>query len=350
MTQKTNDKPSAPARRRFPAGILGKIRIGSETIQLLALTIILFLFFSITEDKFLTTRSITSMGFQLPELGVLSLAMMISIYTGGINLSVNATSNLAAVLAGFFMVKFIPKDAAGATVTLYLAVAFLIALAVGWICGIINGLLIGYIGVPPILATLATMTLYTGVSVGLTGGATVTGFPPQLAVIGAETILGIPIPFLIFIGFSILTYILMDRTSFGFKARLLGSNPVAAEFSGIDNRAILMGVYMYSGILSATTGILTMGRTMSAAYEYGATTYVLLTILIAVLANVNPGVGRVIDIFIAVVILQILSTGFHMALAGVRGSSFFKDFAWGVLLILVFIANYFIRGRRAQSS
>jgi ribose/xylose/arabinose/galactoside ABC-type transport system permease subunit len=58
----------------------------------------------------------------------------------------------------------------------------------------------------------------------------------------------------------------------------------------------------------------------------------------------------VIDVFIAVVILQILSTGFQMALAGVRGSTFFKDFAWGILLILVFVANYFIRGRRAQSS
>jgi simple sugar transport system permease protein len=350
MTQGTNEKSTAPVHRKPLAGAFRRVRVSSETIQLLVLAVILFVFFSIIVEKFLTVRSITSMGFQMPELGVLTLAMMISIYTGGINLSVNATSNLAAVLAGFFMVKFIPKDAAGAVVTLYLAVAFLIAIVVGWLCGMVNGLLIGYVGVPPILATLATMTLFTGISTGLTGGATVTGFPTQLSVIGAQTILGIPIPFLIFVGFTILTYILLDRTSFGFKARLLGSNPVAAEFSGIDNRAILMGAYMYSGILSAVTGLLIMGRTMSAAYEYGTTTYVLLTILICVLANVNPGMGRVIDVFIAVVILQILSTGFQMALAGVRGSTFFKDFAWGILLILVFVANYFIRGRRAQSS
>jgi len=109
-----------------------------------------------------------------------------------------------------------------------------------------------------------------------------------------------------------------------------------------------MKVYITSGILSAITGILIMSRTMSAAYEYGSTTYVLLAILITVLAGILPGFGNVIDIFIAVLILQILSTGFHMLLTGIRGSSFFKDFSWGVLLILIFIINYYTRRRKIQ--
>jgi len=91
-----------------------------------------------------------------------------------------------------------------------------------------------------------------------------------------------------------------------------------------------------------------MGRTMSAAYEYGTTTYVLLTILIAVLAGVVPGFGSVVDVFIAVLILQVLSSGFTMQLAGIRGSSFFKDFAWGVLLILIFIINYLTKLRTSR--
>jgi len=109
-----------------------------------------------------------------------------------------------------------------------------------------------------------------------------------------------------------------------------------------------MMVYVISGILSAVTGILIMSRTISAAYEYGSTTYVLLTILISVLAGILPGFGSVLNVFIAVLILQILSTGFHMVLLGVRGSSFFKDFSWGVLLILIFIINYFARFRKAR--
>ncbi|MCS7220867.1 MAG: ABC transporter permease [Anaerolineae bacterium] len=348
VTRDANDKPTGLVAKKGVPGALDKLRAYSDTLQLFGVLVVLFAFFAVTEEKFLTARSITSMGFQLPELGVLSLAMMITILTGGINLSVNATSNLAAVLAGFFMVRYIPAGASETQVVLYLVVALLIALGVGWVCGLFNGLLIGYVGVPPILATLATMTLYTGIAVGLTGGTTVTGFPPQLSVIGAQTLAGIPIPFLIFVVLTVLTHLLLYHTSFGFKARMLGSNPTASEFSGVDNRSVLMKVYMYSGLLSAVTGILIMGRTMSAAYEYGTTTYVLLTILIAVLANVIPGFGRVLDVFIAVLILQVLSTGFHMFLAGVRGSSFFKDFAWGVLLILIFLVNYFIRGQRSQ--
>ncbi|GAB4532172.1 MAG: ABC transporter permease [Anaerolineae bacterium] len=343
------DRRSEPSILR--KGLTGSLRISqidSQTILLLGVFLVLAIFFSVTEERFLTVRSVTSMGFQLPELGVLSLAMMITILVGGINLSVNATSNLAAVLAGFFMVKFIPPDATPEQIVLYLAVAIIIALFVGLVSGVINGFLVGYMALDSILATLATMTLYTGISTGLTGGATVTGFPEQVSVIGNEKLLGIPIPFIIFVFLTVLTYFLLYRTPFGFKARMLGSNPIASKFSGIDNQSIIMKIYVISGIFSAITGILIMSRTMSAAYEYGTTTYVLLTILIAVLAGIIPGFGNVLNIFIAVIILQILSTGFHMVLAGIRGSSFFKDFSWGVLLILIFIINYFMRRRRTQ--
>jgi simple sugar transport system permease protein len=324
--------------------------IDSQALLLIGVFVTLVIFFSLTEDRFLTPQSITSMGFQLPELGILSLAMMVTILTGGINLSVNATSNLAAVLAGLFMVRTIPPGAAPEQVSLYFAAAILIALFVGIICGAINGFLVGNIGVDPILATLATLTFFTGISTGLTGGATVTGFPEQVSVIGNQRFLGIPISFLVFVLLTILTYFLIYRTTLGFKARMLGSNPIAASFSGIDNKSITMKIYIFSGLLSAFTGIIIMSRTMSAAVEYGTTTYVLLTILIAVLAGVIPGFGNVFNVFISVIILQILSTGFHMVLAGTRGSSFFKDFSWGVLLILIFILNYFIRRRKAQES
>jgi simple sugar transport system permease protein len=341
--------PTDPSKS--PKGLAARLKLGrleTQTLLLLGVFIVLMIFFSLSANKFLTGRSITSMAFQLPEIGVLTLAMMITIITGGINLSVNATSNLAAVLAGLFMLKFIPENASEGQITLIIALALLIALLVGFLCGVLNGFLVGRIGVPPILATLATMTFFTGISTGITGGATVTGFPEQLSSIGNGDILGIPIPFIIFVALTFLTYVLLFRTTFGFKLRMLGSNPTASNFSGIDNKDILMKVYIVSGLFSAVTGILIMSRTMSAAIEYGTTTYVLLTILITVLANILPGFGNVLNIFIAVLILQILSTGFHMILAGVRGSSFFKDFSWGMLLILIFIINYFARRRKVQ--
>lgn len=319
-----------------------------QTLLLLGVLIVLITFFGATRDTFLTGRSITSMAFQLPELGVLSLAMTLPVLTGGINLSVNATSNLAAVVAGFLLVRWLPAEVVAANPVLYVTLAFLLMLLVGLLTGIVNGLLVGYVGVPPILATLATMTFFTGISTGLTGGKTVTGFPDAVSYIGTKTWAGIPIPFILFVLVTILTYVLLFQTTIGFKTRMMGQNPTAAKFSGIDNRKVILWVYVVSGIFAAITGILTMSRTMSAAIEYGSTTYVLLTILITVLANIIPGFGNILNVFVAILILQVISTGFHMVLLGVRGSSFFKDFSWGVLMILIFIVNYFLRGKKAQ--
>jgi|YNPMSStandDraft_1061717.scaffolds.fasta_scaffold01272_8 simple sugar transport system permease protein len=346
MRAELNQQPSQTRTRVL--SIFEFVGHHRQTILLVVVFIALFTFFSMTEKKFLTTRNLTSMGFQLPEIGVLSLAMMITILTGGINLSVNATSNMSAVIAGLYLVKFVPKDASESQIWFALIIAMLIVLFVGLISGLLNGFLIGYIRVPPILATLATMTFFTGISTGLTGGATVTGFPEQVAIIGSKTFIGVPIPFIIFFFLTVLMYVILTRTSFGFKVRMLGTNPVAANFTGIDTQVVLLKVYALSGILASITGVLIMGRTMSAAYEYGTTTYVLLTILIAVLAGVVPGFGSVVDVFIAVLILQVLSSGFTMQLAGIRGSSFFKDFAWGVLLILIFIINYLTKLRTSR--
>jgi simple sugar transport system permease protein len=330
------------------SGFLGKLHLESQTLLLIGIFVVLVPFFGLSNKSFLTIRSITSMAFQLPEIGVLSMAMMVTMLIGGINLSVNATANLAAVIAGTFLITFLPKEADHNLITLYIIGTILVAILVGVITGIINGSLIGYMGVPPILATLATLTLFTGISTGITGGRTVTGFPDQFQIIGSKTLAGIPIPFLVFVAVTIIVYILLDHTTFGFKARMLGSNETASKFSGINNKAINMKVYVLSGIVSSISGILIMSRTMSAAYMYGTSSYVLLTILVAVLAGVVPGFGNVLNVFVTVLILQVLSTGPHMLLMGVPGSSFFKDFSWGVLLIIIFVINYYVRGKKAR--
>jgi simple sugar transport system permease protein len=285
------------------------------------------------------------MGFQLAEIGLLTVAMMLTILIGGINLSIIAVANLAAVLAGTFLVKAIPQGATQLHVGIYLVFGLGVALLVGVISGVINGFLVGHIGVNSILATLATLSFFMGISTGLTGGETVTGLPDLVSVIGNEKVAGVPIPFLIFVALTMLAHIVLFRTPFGFKVRMLGTNPVASRFSGIDNKSIITKVYIMSGVYSAVAGILIMSRTMSAAYEYGRS-YLLLTILITVLGGITPGFGSAIDIFVSVLTIQVLSTGFHMVLRGLQGSAFFKDLSYGVLLIVVMVIKYFTGDRR----
>ena len=321
-----------------------KIRFEGQTLLLTGILTFLIIFFGVMEKGFLTGRSISSMAIQLPEIGILSLAMMVTVMIGGINLSINATANLAAVLSGLFILRFMSGSQGAVVVVALIGISILI----GVITGIINGFLVAYVKVPPILATLATMSIFTGVGVGLTKGQTVTGFPESVGSIAGLTPAGIPIPFLVFMAVTVIAYILLGHTTFGFKTRMLGTNPTASKFSGINNKSVIMQIFIFSGVLSSIAGVLIMSRTMSASNAYGSATYVMLTILIGVLAGVISGKGSVLNIFITVLILQIISTGSHMLLAGVRGSSFFKDFAWGVLLIIIFIINYFSHGRKRE--
>lgn len=325
---------------------LSRFHIESRILLLLGAFVFIAAFFSITEERFLTPRSISSMAFQCPEIGLMALSMAITMIIGGINLSINDTANLSALMAGLFLVKLASPTATADYMSFFIiGIAILIALVTGLLCGVLNGVLVGYIGVPPILATLATLTLYRGISVVVTGGKTLTGFPKQLSVIGHQTVVGIPISFIILVAMGVLMYVIFKYTTFGFKARMLGTNPTAAKFSGINSKSITMKIYILSGILGAIAGIIVMSRINSVAYEYGTRTYILLTLLISVLGGISPGFGNVIGVLFATFILQILSTGFHMLLLGVRGSSFFKDFSWGVLLIVFLIIDYFMHHR-----
>lgn len=340
-----------------------KVKFDRHTLLLLAIFVVVMVFFSIVNaDKgFISGRSITSMGLQLSEIGILAIAMMVTSLVGGINLSIVAVANLGVVLSGFFLFMVYPPEvAAGTTATftniqmpdnpsmLVLIIALVIPIIVGILSGILNGYLVGYVGVPPILATLATMSVFTGMSAGITKGRTITGFPEQFSVVANETVLGVPIPFILFIIVTVVIFIILNHTTLGFKMRMVGTNETASEFSGINNKVVIMKTYIISSVLASIAGLIIMSRTMSAAYEYGSTTYVLLTILIGVLAGVQSGFGNVWNVFIAMLILQALSTGFQMLLQTVRGSTFFKDFAWGVLLIIIFAINYFVRNKKRQ--
>jgi len=315
--------------------------IKTQTFLLLTALLILFLVFSIFEESFFTRRSITSMLFQLPEFGILSLAMMIPMMIGGDDLSIVSTANLSAILSGFFSVKVLPNILPEEYSIIYIGSIFLLSMIVGCITGLFNGILVGYIGANSILVTLSTLTFFTGISIGLTKGSVLIGLPESIGLIGSESILGIPISFLIFVVVSMVVFIILNHTPLGFKIRMMGTNQSASKFSGINNKKIIIKIFIISGILSSISGILIMSRTLSASYQYGASTYILLTILIGVLAGVVSGKGSVLNVFVSVLILQVISTGFHMMLVGIRGSSFFKDFIWGILLIVIFIINHY---------
>ncbi|MCW2882768.1 MAG: permease component of ribose/xylose/arabinose/galactoside ABC-type transporter [Sphaerisporangium sp.] len=295
----------------------------------------------------------TSMALQISDLGVLSLAMTLAMILAGIDLSIVAVANLSSILSALSATKLASAGAADGLTTL---VAVLVGLVVGVLAGMGNGVVIGYLRVPPILATLATMTLWGGVATVLTGGVSVPGGSVALEQLGTQAFALVPVPTLILIVCVIAVWLLLNRSPLGVKAYLLGANSRASLFSGVNNGKVTVAVYTVSGLLAGVAGIINMARTNSANPTYGAS-YILLTILIAVLGGVSVagGSGRVAGVVLSLVTLQMLSTGLNMILVGSGGSNFFKNFAWGVLLLAVVSASRisyqrFRRGRRVSDT
>ena len=281
-------------------------------------------------NKLFAVTSLRSMEFQLPELGILSLAMMVALLSGGLDLSIIATANLVALTIAFVF-KFVPVEPGFAWAAWQVS-AVVCGLVVALLIGAINGTIIAYLGVSPILTTLGAMTLIKGISIGFTQGGILSGFPEPVLFIGNGTVFGIPVVMLIFAAAAFVLNLLLSSTPFGRTLNMLGSNEAATRYSGIDTRRTLVTVYMISSLFAALAGIVMMARFNSANAAYGES-YLLVTILAAVLGGVSPsgGFGRVGGLVLALIILQLISTSFNL----LDFSQFLTLAIWGGTLIVV---------------
>jgi simple sugar transport system permease protein len=271
------------------------------------------------------------MAFQLPELGILSLAMMITLLSGGLNLAIIATANLCALTMGYVLTTFVP-GAEGAMWVVWQVLAILAGFAVATLIGLINGYVIAYLGVSPILATLGTMTMCKGLAIGLTRGNVISGFPDPIVFIGNGTIGGFPTAMVVFLALCVPIAVMLNRSPFGQKIYMIGSNERATRFSGVDTKAVLLKIYVISSLLAGVAALVMMARFNSANASYGES-YLLVTILAAVLGGVDPfgGFGKVAGLLMALVILQIISSAFNL----LNFSPFLTVAIWGALIIIV---------------
>jgi simple sugar transport system permease protein len=312
--------------------IIDTFRRSGPALRLLCLLALLAALFGVfVGGKLFGPLGLRSMAFQLPELGLLSLAMMVALLSGGLDLSIIATANLAAlVMASVLTVT--PADlstlASGVWQFGAVGAGFLAALSVG----LLNGWLIAYLRVSPILATLGTMTFVKGVAIGLTHGSVISGFPASIVFIGNGSVLGVPMPLILFLATAVPLTVLLDRTPLGLTIAMIGSNQRAVRYSVIDTRAAQMRVYLLSSFLAAMAGFVMMARFDSANAAYGES-YLLLTILACVLGGISPsgGFGSVTGLVIALAILQLISTACIL----LDFSQFITLSLWGGILILL---------------
>lgn len=320
---------------------------GSDIRTLALLLVVLMATFAILlPGEFLRAATFQSMAFQLPELGLLALAMAVTMLTGGINLSIIATANMCGIVTAAILTRMVPADTVvGMAESGYIVLAIAAGLATSLLLGLLNGFVVAYLGVSPILATLGTMTLIDGTAVLLTKGRVISGFPEAVLVIGNGDVMGFPIPMIIFLATALVVSILLNRTPWGLSVYMIGSNQTATEFSGVRVRSVLMQVYMLSGILCGLSSLIMISRFNSAKSGYAAS-YLLVTVLASVLGGVDPsgGFGRVPGLILALAVLQVVSSGLN--LLGV--SSHLTVALWGAIIIFITSLNL-LRSSRGLS-
>ncbi|MEI6156771.1 MAG: ABC transporter permease [Atribacterota bacterium] len=309
----------------------------------LILMIIIVVMAILNPSRFPTVANLRSITYQLPLLAFLSMGMMVTMLSGGINLGIIATANFTGIITALTLKALTGGQPTEASVFISIIAMCMGAVAAMGI-GALAGFLIGYLRVPDILATLGTMTLLTGVNIVLTRGYTLTGFPPFLITIGNGLFLGVPIPFIIFIIFIILLTIVLNKTVFGYSLYLLGSNYTAAKYSPIDTRSVILREYMFSSLFAAITAFIMIGQLNSVKANY-AESYLLVAILACFLGGVDAygGFGKVSGLVTSVVILQVVSSGVNL----LRMDPFFIRAMWGFIIILVIAINFF--NERAKS-
>lgn len=298
----------------------------------LLLVLLLGLFSALLPGTFPRFATVRAMMFQIPDLGLLSLAMAVPLISGGLNLAIIATANQAGLLMAWILTSDMPAHATGATMWGWLAAALAAGFVLCVVIGVATGLIITVVNVHPVLVTLGTQILINGISIWLTRGMPISGFPAPLLMVSNGTVLGIPISFILFATVAAGVHVLLTRTPLGVRIHMAGSNLEATRYSGVDTRGVLIRVYVLSSVLCWLAAIVMMAQFNTAGADI-ADSYLLITILAAVLGGINPygGFGRIVGLVISLAILQAISTGFNQLNLGTHLSLAL----WGLTLISV---------------
>lgn len=289
--------------------------------------ILLVIIISALNSAFLEPSNLFNLLRQVSINGLIAFGMTFVILTGGIDLSVGSTLALSSAMIAILMVSGVDS-----------IVALLIGCIFGAILGAINGLLITLGKMAPFIATLATMTVFRGLTLVITDGNPITNLNGSYAfqLFGRGYFLGIPVPAVtMFITFMIL-YIILHKTVFGRQTYAMGGNEKAAFISGIKVNKLKVMIYSLAGLMSAMAGAILTSRLNSAQPTAGMS-YELDAIAAVVLGgtSLTGGKGRILGTLIGVLIIGVLNNGLN--LLGV--SSFYQQVVKGVVIIIAVLID-----------
>jgi len=256
------------------------------------------------------------------EVALVTLGQSLVIITGGVDLSISGVVSLTGVTVGALAHHGLPT-----------AALVPLGILVGLTCGLLVGIVVAYVGAPPIMATLGAGILFAGIALGLTGGSAFSVFPKTFSLLGQGKA-GIPNQILLLAVVAVAVIVIADRTRFGRWAYATGANLPAARLSGIPVRGVLVGVYMASGLLASLAGMIMAARVNSAVATMGAG-LVLASITAAVIGGISVfgGKGSLFGALLGVLTISMLQGA--MTLNGVGTEDQSMAIAFLLLCVLL---------------
>ncbi len=284
--------------------------------------------FALSSSVFLSSTNLLNIGRQTAVVALVSVGMTLVIITGGIDLSVGSVVGLSGTLA------------AAAIAQLHLAPisGMLIGLAVGTIVGGINGAFIALLRVPPIIATLALLSITRGIALQSTNGRPISGLTSSFSFLGRGEILGAPAAFVLTVLVYVLGTVILRFTIVGKHIVGIGGNEEASRLAGLRVRTYRLGIYAMTGLISGFAGVVLMSRLGSGQPTAGAGLE-LSSIAAVVLGGtrITGGQGTLIGTFLGALLITILGNGLDLLNVG----SFYQlIFVGAVLLAAVVISKF----------
>ncbi|WP_239705994.1 MULTISPECIES: ribose ABC transporter permease [unclassified Mammaliicoccus] len=289
--------------------------------------ILLVVVISVLNTAFLDLSNLLNLLRQVSINGLIAFGMTFVILTGGIDLSVGSILALTSAFTAILITSGLDP-----------IVALIVGVLGGFLLGVFNGVLVTFGSMAPFIATLATMTIFRGLTLVITDGNPITdlGDSYLFQLFGKGYFFGIPVPAVTMIIVFIVLAIILQKTTFGRHTYAIGGNEVASKISGIKVNKVKILIYGISGLMSALAGAILTSR-LNSAQPTAGTSYELDAIAAVVLGgtSLTGGKGRIVGTLIGVLIIGVLNNGLN--LLGV--SSFYQQVVKGIVILIAVLID-----------
>ena len=325
-----SDTPPAPAGLRD----LGRRTLEVESNSVLIATVALILFIGIIHPDFLAWGQLKEIVQNAAYVGIIAGGMAFLIAMREIDLSVGSMFGLTLISAALFMQHGMNPW-----------LAALLGILLGCAMGLVNAILVQFIAIPAIVATLATLSVYRGLSQALSGGEQVTGLPASnsfFTFLGGD-VLGIPTSVWVLVIVAAVLTAVLRFTPYGYRVRSIGSNPEAATFSGISIPRVRVQTLVLIGGLCGLSGMLGLAFFISGDPNIGSG-FELTAIAAAVIGGtpLRGGSATVVGAVLGSILLSAVNSGLAYFDVPVNWS----NFATGAVILAAVALDSLIRGRR----